>query len=205
MKAVFRCSSGLTLLALAWGCSNAPGTATAVGGGGSDTATGGTAAGGSSNPTGGAGSDSGTAGTSAGVTGTSGTAGAGGSSSTGGVGGTGGAAGGGTAGGGAGGTGTGTGCKGATVCYDFEGRATPAGWLVPNCPADPGEGNQGAGSLLVDRESARRRMCSLRMKDFSGDQPQHVVADLPAQLRPGVVGSRLGLQHRNADTNTARS
>ncbi len=86
--------------------------------------------------------------------------------------------------------GVGTGCKGATVCYDFEEcQATPAGWTVPNYPTDPGEGNQGAGSLLVDSEKAHGGKCSLHMKDFSGQQPQHaLLANLPVNFGPVLWG-----------------
>lgn len=83
--------------------------------------------------------------------------------------------------------GTGTGCKGATVCYDFEECTTPAGWTVPKFAG--GEGNMGAGSLLVDSEKAHGGKCSLHMKDYSGDQPQHAfLADLPAKFGPSLWG-----------------
>ena len=83
----------------------------------------------------------------------------------------------------------GTGCKGATVCYDFEECATPAGWTVPNYPTDPGEGNQGAGSILVDHDKPHAGSCSLHMKDFSGNQPQHaLLANLPANFGPTLWG-----------------
>ena len=86
-----------------------------------------------------------------------------------------------------GGAAGGTGCKGATVCYDFEECKTPVGWTVPKFPN--GEGNIGAGSILVDNEKAHGGMCSLHMKDFSGDQPQHaLLADLPANFGPVLWG-----------------
>jgi hypothetical protein len=79
----------------------------------------------------------------------------------------------------------GTGCKGATVCYDFEECATPKGWTVPN-----GEGNQGAGTTLVDNVMPHTGACALHMKDFSGDQPQHAyLANLPAAFGAQVWGS----------------
>jgi hypothetical protein len=85
---------------------------------------------------------------------------------------------------------TGSGCKGATVCYDFEECATPQGWTVPNYPTDPGEGNQGAGSTLVDNVMPHRGKCSLHMKDFSGSQPQHAfIGGLPAHFGPVLWGS----------------
>jgi hypothetical protein len=78
----------------------------------------------------------------------------------------------------------GTGCKGALVCYDFEECATPKGWTVPN-----GEGNQGAGMTLVDDVMPHSGACSLHMKDFSGDQPQHAyLANLPAGFGPLLWG-----------------
>jgi len=84
---------------------------------------------------------------------------------------------------------TGTGCKGATVCYDFEECKTPAGWTVPNYPTDPGEGNQGPGSTLVDMTMAHSGKCSLHMKDFSGNQPQHAfIASLPPKFGPVMWG-----------------
>ena len=91
------------------------------------------------------------------------------------------------AGGGAGGSQAGTGCKGATVCYDFEECATPAGWTVPKFPN--GEGNIGAGTLLVDKDKAHGGVCALHMKDYSGAQPQHaLLADLPANFGPILWG-----------------
>ncbi len=84
---------------------------------------------------------------------------------------------------------SGTGCKGATVCYDFEECATPAGWTVPNYPTDPGEGDQGAGSILVDHDKPHSGNCSLHMKDFSGNQPQHAfIANLPPSFGPVLWG-----------------
>ena len=112
-----------------------------------------------------------------------------------------GAGGAGTAGGGAGGSagqaglgggasgagGSASNCKGATVCYDFEECSTPAGWTVPKFP--DGEGNIGAGSLLVDQVKAHGGLCSLHMKDYSGDQPQHsLLADLPPNFGPILWG-----------------
>ena len=89
------------------------------------------------------------------------------------------------AGGGAAGGAVGIGCKAATVCYDFEECATPAGWTVPTF----NEGHMGAGSTLVDNEKPHDGTCSLHMKDFSGDQPQHAfVADLPANFGPVLWG-----------------
>jgi len=83
----------------------------------------------------------------------------------------------------------GTGCKGATVCYDFEECSTPKGWTVPNYPTDPGEGNQGAGSILVDNVMPHGGKCALHMKDFSGSQPQHAfIAALPASFGPVMWG-----------------
>jgi hypothetical protein len=94
---------------------------------------------------------------------------------------------GGGAGAGGGGGAVGTGCQGAAVCYGFEECATPTGWTVPKFP--DGEGNKGAGSLLVDAEKPHAGKCSLHMKDFSGDQPQHaLLADLPANLGPILWG-----------------
>ncbi|HVZ70755.1 MAG TPA: hypothetical protein VHJ20_00135 [Polyangia bacterium] len=82
-------------------------------------------------------------------------------------------------------TAVGPGCKGALVCYDFESCATPTGWTVPN-----GEGNQGAGKTLVDNVMPHAGACSLHMKDFSGDQPQHAyLANLPANFGPTLWGS----------------
>jgi hypothetical protein len=114
-----------------------------------------------------------------------------GSASQGGTSGSGGGSSGGASGAAAGGStgGSGTGCKGAAVCYDFEECATPAGWTVPNYPTDPGEGNQGQGSLLVDHDKPHGGSCSLHMKDFSGNQPQHAwLADLPAKFGPVLWG-----------------
>ena len=100
---------------------------------------------------------------------------------------------GGAGGGGQGGAAAGAGgtsnanCKGATVCYDFEECTTPAGWTVPKFP--DGEGNIGAGSLLVDKEKAHGGTCSLHMKDYSGNQPQHaLLAALPANFGPILWG-----------------
>ena len=168
--------------AFAGACSNSPHSSQTTGG----------AAGQVDTALGGAGSDGG-----AGVT-----AGAGGSATAGGTGGMsagqagdgaggltiGGASGAGGAGGAepAGGAG-GTSCKGATVCYDFEECATPAGWTVPKFP--DGEGNIGAGTLLVDKEKAHGGMCALHMKDYSGNQPQHaLLADLPPNFGPILWG-----------------
>jgi hypothetical protein len=58
---------------------------------------------------------------------------------------------------------------------------------VPKFP--DGEGNIGAGTLLVDKEKAHGGMCSLHMKDFSGNQPQHaLLADLPPNFGPILWG-----------------
>jgi len=200
--ALFRCSFRLSLLVVACGCSNAPSNTGAPGVGGTGPVAGAAATGGSAGAAAGTAATAGSPGSGAGAGGSS--AGSGGSSagSGGATGGTGGAGAGGTAGGVAGsggatsaGTGgggvstTGTGSKGATVFYDFEECATPAGWTVPNYPTDPGEGNQGAGSLLVDMEKAHGGKCSLHMKDFSGDQPQHaLLADLPKGFGPVLWG-----------------
>jgi hypothetical protein len=174
--------------ALAAGCSNSPrGPQAAGGAGGSvETAPGGASSGGGAVATAGAGGGATAAGGSA-----SGAGGANSGSQAGdGPGGAtvGGAGGGsGSAGADAGGGAGGTGCKGATVCYDFEECATPAGWTVPKFP--DGEGNIGAGTLLVDKEKAHGGMCSLHMKDFSGNQPQHaLLADLPPNFGPILWG-----------------
>jgi hypothetical protein len=172
----------LSLVLAACGCSNPP------------SATQGSADGGSgavSPAAGGGGAGGGLSGT-AGVSGGLATGGAPNGGATGGT--AGGQAGGATAGGAGAGQGgaasaIGTGCKGATVCYDFEECATPAGWTVPNYPTDPGEGNQGAGSILVDHDKPHTGNCSLHMKDFSGNQPQHaLLANLPANFGPTLWG-----------------
>ena len=60
---------------------------------------------------------------------------------------------------------------------------------MPNYPTDPGEGNQGAGTLLVDNVMPHSGKCSLHMKDFSGNQPQHAfIAALPAKFGPILWG-----------------
>jgi hypothetical protein len=185
----------LASVLIAFGCSHAPkaadaGAAAGSGGGGAGAGTAGTgagAAGGGGTGTGGnangggGGGNLGTAGDGAG--GTAGQSGGGG-------GGAGGAGDAGTATDGGGATdANGTGCKGATVCYDFEECATPQGWTVPNYPTDPGEGNQGAGSILVDNVMPHGGKCSLHMKDFSGSQPQHAfIAALPANFGPVLWG-----------------
>jgi hypothetical protein len=93
----------------------------------------------------------------------------------------------------------GIGCKAATVCYDFEECATPAGWTVPKF--NTGEGNIGAGATLVDNVKAHSGTCSLHMKDFSGDQPQHAfLADLPANFGP-VLWGRAWVFTTSAPTN----
>ena len=137
--------------------------------------------------------ESGSAGAAAGaggsVSGTGGSAQAGGGSGGVAAGGAGGDAGSGgaRAGSGAGGSSGNTGCKGATVCYDFEECITPTGWTVPKFPN--GEGNIGAGTLLVDKDKAHGGLCALHMKDYSGDQPQHaLLADLPANFGPILWG-----------------
>jgi hypothetical protein len=178
--------SQLMLAFVALGCSNAASgggtSAGATGIGGAPNASAG-ASGGGASPTAGA---SDTLGGSVGIAG-SGVAGSSGADVGGSSGANGGSAG--AAQAGAAGAGGGTGCKGATVCYDFEECKTPAGWTVPVYPTDPGEGNQGAGSILVDNEKAHGGMCSLHMKDFSGDQPQHaLLADLPANFGPVLWG-----------------
>jgi hypothetical protein len=174
----------------ALGCSNTPSSAGAGGfpalGGagtsGSPSAAAGSSAGGASAAGGAEGTMGGTPGAAGGAL-----AGAGGAGLAGAGGASGGAAG--TGQGGAAGAGGATGCKGATVCYDFEECKTPTGWTVPVYPTDPGEGNQGAGSILVDNEKAHGGMCSLHMKDFSGDQPQHaLLAALPASFGPTLWG-----------------
>jgi hypothetical protein len=84
----------------------------------------------------------------------------------------------------AGGGSVGTGCKGATVCYDFDDCKLPAGWTVQK-----NQGNQGAGSTLVDNVMPHLGACSLHMKDFSGESPQHsYLADLPASFGPVLWG-----------------
>jgi len=201
-RALLRCSFRLSLLVFACGCSNSTDNTwhslppVLGGSGGTASGTGGNAgtALGSSGTAGSPDTTAGAGGTSAGTVGTGGTsAGRGGRGAGGTAGGTGGAGGATTAGtagvGGAVPT-TGTGCKGATVCYDFEECATPAGWTVPNYPTDPGEGNQGAGGLLVDNVMPHGgSKCSLHMKDFSGDQPQHaLLADLPQGFGPVLWG-----------------
>jgi hypothetical protein len=185
----------LASVLIAFGCSHAPkpsdaGAAAGTGGGGAGAGAAGTGsgtAGGGGTGTGGdasgggGGGNLGTAGD--GVGGTAGQSAAGG-------GGSGGAGDAGTATDGGGATdANGTGCKGATVCYDFEECATPQGWTVPNYPTDPGEGNQGAGSILVDNVMPHSGKCSLHMKDFSGSQPQHAfIAALPANFGPVLWG-----------------
>lgn len=164
-------------------CSNSPTpvpSQTGVGSGGqAAAAAGGGGVGGSANvgPTGGnAGSTTGgqpAGGAADGGVGTNGGGGAG-------MGGTGG-------GGGSGGVSAGTGCQSATVCYDFDECKTPAGWTVP--AFNTGEGNMGAGSLLVDNAKAHSGTCSLHMRDYSGDQPQHAfLAALPANFGPKLWG-----------------
>ena len=175
--AVFR-SFALTLAAAASACSGtprSPGAASTAGAAGVSSAAG-NGSGGSSAGSAGASAGAAPGGAGAGGAVTAGSSGAGGAAGAGGGAGTGGA--------------VGTGCKGATVCYDFEECvATPAGWTVPNYPTDPGEGNQGAGSLLVDKEKAHSGMCSLHMKDFSGEQPQHaLLANLPPNFGPVLWG-----------------
>jgi hypothetical protein len=198
IESVSRTVLCVSLVLIAFGCSHAPnaaktpndaGAAAGAGGGGASggaAGVGGTGAGGT-----GAGGNAG-----GGGSGTSGSAGIG-AAGVGGTGGGGGSGGGGTAGAfdagttadGGGTTANGTGCKGATVCYDFEECATPAGWTVPNYPTDPGEGNQGAGSILVDNVMPHGGKCALHMKDFSGSQPQHAfIAALPANFGPVLWG-----------------
>lgn len=148
------------------------GSASGLGGGGTASDAGGAGSGGT---------PSGAAGASTGGTlgGSSNTAGGGGTTA---VAGTGNAAG----SGGAGGF-VGTGCQGASVCYGFEECATPSGWTVPQFP--DGEGNKGPGSTLVDNVKPHTGTCSLHMKDFSGDQPQHaLLADLPPNMGPILWG-----------------
>lgn len=166
-------------------CSNSPTTNAGSGGGGAGQAAVGGSGGSNATTSGtGGGGSGGTAGNDASIGGSTAGVSAGGSSGAGGAGGAGAGSGG---GGGAGGVTAGTGCKGAAVCYDFEECATPAGWTVPKFP--DGEGNQGAGSLLVDNEKAHGGMCSLHMKNYSGSQPQHAfLADLPAKLGPTLWG-----------------
>jgi hypothetical protein len=190
-RKVFR----LALVLIACGCSHAPSGSRTPGDAGVEHASGGAGGGGAGAAAAGGGG-AGAGGNPSGSGGDSGNTGAAGN----GTGGTGGGSGGGGGTGGAtdGGAGTdgggatdanGTGCKGATVCYDFEGCATPAGWTVPNYPADPGEGNQGAGTLLVDNVMPHGGKCSLHMKDFSGSQPQHAfIAQLPANFGPVLWG-----------------
>jgi hypothetical protein len=187
---------GLALVLIAYGCSHAPNGAKSPGG-----------AGGAGAPGGGGGGAGASGGGSAGTAGSaSGSGGGSGSAAPAGAGGSAGGAGGEAVGGEDGAAGSaqdagaatddaaaadasGTGCKGATVCYDFEECATPKGWTVPNYPTDPGEGNQGAGSLLVDNVMPHAGKCSLHMKDFSGNQPQHAfIADLPAKFGPVLWG-----------------
>jgi hypothetical protein len=187
------------LLLIACGCSKTSSSARSTGdastagyGGGIAGASGGGAAGYGGNVSGGgAGGTAGTGGADAAGSGDAGTSGgSGGASGDSGGGGAGGAldASAATDSGGATDA-NGTGCKGATVCYDFEECATPKGWTVPNYPADPGEGNQGAGSLLVDNVMPHGGKCSLHMKDFSGNQPQHAfIAALPAKFGPVLWG-----------------
>jgi hypothetical protein len=167
--------------ALAAGCSNSPHGSQAAGGvgGNVETAPGGASSGAGAGATAGAGGSA----TAASGAGGGGQAGDG----SGGV--TAGGAGGGSGSSGAdaGGAAGGVGCKGATVCYDFEECATPAGWTVPKFP--DGEGNIGAGTLLVDKEKAHGGICALHMKDFSGNQPQHaLLADLPPNFGPILWG-----------------
>ena len=191
MEAVSRTHFCLALILIAGGCSHAPSGAKTPSDAGGDPAGagggGGAGAGAAGIPGAGAGGNAGGGG---GVSGNGGTAGDG----TGGTGGESVGAGGGTSDAGAPTDGgavdaNGTGCKGATVCYDFEECATPKGWTVPNYPTDPGEGNQGAGSILVDNVMPHAGKCSLHMKDFSGSQPQHAfIAALPANFGPVMWG-----------------
>ena len=168
--------------ALVAGCSNSASNSQASGG-----------AGGQVEAVAGGGGSSGSADATAGASGSAAGAGGGGQAGGGSAGmsaggaAAGSSAGGGQAGGGAGSSGGGTGCNGATVCYDFEACVTPAGWTVPKFPN--GEGNIGAGTLLVDKDKAHGGVCALHMKDFSGDQPQHaLLADLPANFGPILWG-----------------
>ncbi len=172
-----RSAANLALTLIVCGCSNAPSASQGLASAGtSGASSAGVAAGGGSSVAAGA-SEGGGVTTS--VAAGSGGIGAGGGASAGSSG---------TAQGGAAGS-TGTGCKGATVCYDFEECATPVGWTVPNYPTDPGEGNQGAGSILVDHDKPHAGNCSLHMKDFSGNQPQHAfIANLPASFGPVLWG-----------------
>ena len=184
---------------IAFGCSHPSSGAKTSGAAGASGGAGGGGAGGGAAASGGAGAsgNTGGAGGGGGSSGTPGTAGVSGGG-TGGTSGAGGGAGGGTAGatdagaatdGGAAMDANGTGCKGATVCYDFEECSTPKGWTVPNYPTDPGEGNQGAGSILVDNVMPHGGKCALHMKDFSGSQPQHAfIAALPASFGPVMWG-----------------
>jgi hypothetical protein len=155
------------------GAAGAAGTGVGGGGAGTGTTSGGGGAAGSTAASSGT-AGSGQAGSSLGGTAsTAGAAGAGGVAGT-------------SAGAGNTGGAVGTGCKGATVCYDFETCTTPTGWTVPTF----NEGHMGAGSTLVDNEKAHDGTCSLHMKDFSGDQPQHAyVADLPGNFGPVLWGS----------------
>jgi hypothetical protein len=176
-----RALSYLALVAAGFGCSNPPSasdTAIAAGSGGTSPGAGASGGGNAGAPaaTGGSSGALATGGTTPG--GASGGGAAGGAS-------------GGSAGVGQGGAASsiGTGCKGAAVCYDFEECTTPAGWTVPNYPTDPGEGNQGAGSILVDHDKPHSGNCSLHMKDYSGNQPQHaLLANLPASFGPVLWG-----------------
>ena len=197
-----RCVTRLSLVLIALGCSHAPGGGKSPGTAGS----GGTAGGGGAGAGASAGSTAGAAGNAGGSGGASGGSSGGSAGGNPGAAGAGnGGAGGGAVAGASGGGGStqdagtatdggsadasGTGCKGATVCYDFEECKTPAGWTVPNYPTDPGEGNQGAGSILVDSVMAHSGKCALHMKDFSGNQPQHAfIASLPAKFGPVMWG-----------------
>ena len=191
-RSVSRTVIRLALVLFACSCSHAPGGAKTPG----DASVTGTAGGGGAGAGAAGGGGAGTGGTASGgggggASGTPGTAGDGAGGTGGGGAGAGGAADAGAAPDGGGGTvgASGTGCKGATVCYDFEECATPKGWTVPNYPTDPGEGNQGAGSILVDNVMPHGGKCSLHMKDFSGSQPQHAfIAALPAKFGPVLWG-----------------
>jgi hypothetical protein len=206
-RTVPRTAVRLVFVLIAVGCSSkAPGGGAGAGGasgagvaGGGGSAAGasgggGAGAGGGRNASGGGGAGgAGSGGSTAGSAGGGAGNGSGGTGGTGGAGGSGGAGGAVDAGAAVDGGGSvdasGTGCKGATVCYDFEECATPKGWTVPNYPTDPGEGNQGAGSTLVDSVMAHSGKCSLHMKDFSGNQPQHAfIASLPAKFGPVLWG-----------------
>jgi hypothetical protein len=194
---VSRTAVRLALVLIACSCSKTPsgspstGNASTAGAGGAGAlagASGGSGAGAGAASGGGSGAAGGGSGGAGAAGGTGG--GAGGASGDAGGGGAGGSADAGTAADDGGSVATsGTGCKGATVCYDFEECATPKGWTVPNYPTDPGEGNQGAGSILVDAVMAHGGKCSLHMKDFSGNQPQHAfIASLPASFGPVMWG-----------------